>query len=262
MITIYNQNKIEIEILKKMEVFTKEVFEYYNGIINTISSKYMNLEITNYDCNINMNKNIFGYCKPNTITINLSKLIRFFMCSYDILYDYNSKLRYINIIKINILYIIIHELYHVDQIVDYNKYKDKQYRKYIEDSVEDISKKFIKDNIECIYNTFNIKFNINSKFLQYNYINYKSYNDKIEYINYLLNYLYHENKDYATILKTAYNISIKLIDKNKEYYIKKDNKFIIENLYQDNYTKYEYYKIEKKELNTIIIFSNNENIYK
>jgi len=125
--------KLEIEILKKMEVFTKEVFEYYNGIINTISSKYMNLEITNYDCNINMNKNIFGYCKPNTITINLSKLIRFFMCSYDILYDYNSKLRYINIIKINILYIIIHELYHSDQIIDVNKYTiDNEYKNYIE----------------------------------------------------------------------------------------------------------------------------------
>jgi len=227
---------------KELINFTKKVFEYYNNKINTIN--------TNISLNISNNKNINSIAeyRIDTIHIYLNNII--------------NRYKGINNTKKMIIYTIIHELYHVDQIVDYNKYKDKQYRKYIEDSVEDISKKFIKDNIECIYNTFNIKFNINSKFLQYNYINYKSYNDKIEYINYLLNYLYHENKDYATILKTAYNISIKLIDKNKEYYIKKDNKFIIENLYQDNYTKYEYYKIEKKELNTIIIFSNNENIYK
>jgi len=168
MITIYNQNKIEIEILKKMEVFTKEVFEYYNGIINTISSKYMNLEITNYDCNINMNKNIFGYCKPNTITINLSKLIRFFMCSYDILYDYNSKLRYINIIKINILYIIIHELYHSDQIIDVNKYTiDNEYKNYIENQCNLFTYNYISSNIKEIENKFNIRINLS---LLYDYI--------------------------------------------------------------------------------------------
>lgn len=106
--------------IKEIIDFTNTVFNYYNGKINIVNSKAV-LDINLID----NNDMVLGFSKlPNIVSINIGAIIN--LC----------KSRGLNY-KLSIIEIIIHELYHTDQIIDYSKYmNDIMYCTYIENACD------------------------------------------------------------------------------------------------------------------------------
>ena len=100
--------------------FIIKVFNYYNGRINIINKAVLDINWCNLiECPAG------GYSKlPNIVIVNPMVILRFFN------HDEFS-------IKMNIIETIIHELYHSDQLINYNLYmSDKNYNTFIENACE------------------------------------------------------------------------------------------------------------------------------
>lgn len=120
--------------------FIIKVFNYYNGKINPINKAVLDINW----CNLNM-CDAGGFSRlPNIVVINPMVITRFY---------YNDEF----MIKIQILETIIHELYHSDQIINYQLYmSDINYNKFIEHSCELETVIYIAGHVQEIYNVFGI----------------------------------------------------------------------------------------------------------
>lgn len=120
--------------------FIQKVFNYYNGRINKCNYPAMlNIEWANYagsDIGANTkNPNILDIY-PNVIAKYSSDYNYFYFC---------------------IIETIIHELYHMDQIIDYRRYSiDPSYTQFIEYAVETQTHIYIACNKKDIYEQFGI----------------------------------------------------------------------------------------------------------
>jgi hypothetical protein len=116
-----------------------DVFNYYNGKINIFNKAILNINWANLTECIDA-----GYSKPpNIVVVNPLVTARFNNDIMDL--------------KISILRTIIHELYHTDQIIDYNLYSsDSNYNDYIEYSCELETILYIASHILEINDVFNL----------------------------------------------------------------------------------------------------------
>ena len=143
--------------------FIIKVFNYYNGRINVINKAILDINW----CNLNM-CNAGGFSRlPNIVIINPMVILRF--------HEYNE---YIS--KVQIIETIIHELYHTDQLINYNLYiSDINFNRFIEHSCELETSIYIAGHRQEIYNIFGIDVNIDKN--QYNKIINYWYYPGIEY---------------------------------------------------------------------------------
>lgn len=208
----------------EVEPFIQSVFDYYNGRVNIFNNKaVLDINWTNQ-----VNGDIGGLSiLPNIVTIYPMPLYR--------IYDYN-----ITEVKGRIIYTIIHELYHTDQFMLPNEYmSNSKYKDYIEYACELESYIYMACNIDEIYNTFNIKFNIDiiKKLIQrYDVVGIRyqrrHYNDHIFMciLNLIpLNYRKTENinKIKDTIYNSINNKNNLILKVNDKYiYIIKDSQYI------------------------------------
>lgn len=103
-----------------VELFLNKVFNYYNGKINTVNYP----AVLNIEWALLYNRSEAGYTKdPNIVTINPMIIMR----------NSNTETDF----YILSLETIIHELYHIDQVIDYFKLiSNTSYRLKIEQAVE------------------------------------------------------------------------------------------------------------------------------
>ena len=105
---------------QELEAFIWEVFNYYNGKINPINKAVLNINWAGlYESGVTGRSHV-----PNIVMINAESIFIFF--------DDN-----IECTKFVIIETIIHELYHTDQLIDYNLLNaDTNYRQCLEAACE------------------------------------------------------------------------------------------------------------------------------
>ena len=155
--------------------FIIKVFNYYNGKINIFNNKaILNINWVNlYDHSTQ------GYSSmPNIVVINPMVIYRRY--GYD-LYDTKGA----------ILETIIHELYHIDQAINYNLYRsDLNYNQYIEDACQLQVVTYIAGHTEEIYKTFDILFDRDYYKENINYLFHPgAYYQRRQFKDHLLMYL-------------------------------------------------------------------------
>ena len=139
---------------EELNNFIIKVFNYYNGKINVINRAVLDINW----CNL-IGYNITGHsCLPNIVSINPMVIIR--TLNYNM---YSA--------KATIVLTIIHELYHIDQAIDYHMYTiDDKYKDLIENSCELQTIIYMLGHIQEIYNNFGVKFN-KDRYIEANVIN-------------------------------------------------------------------------------------------
>ena len=256
MYIINNRNEID--------TFIRNVFNYYNGRINLINPARLHIEWL--QCN---NINTAGAALlPNIVEIYPNVMCRIV----------NNEEQ----LKRWIVMVVIHELYHTDQIIDTTLLMcDTNYENYIENAVEVMTTIYIANHREEIYNTFGVLVsdNNNLKEYMYNYIsgsgNYRRKNlvqhiflclsDAIR-LESFINELFHI---YYKYIESDKNILL-FVARDKYIYIKEQNNLIDINLFNDfmyyNYfrftfrkTKMDYFE-EDNELHICIGFSGFNNM--
>lgn len=150
--------------------FIIKVFNYYNGRINIINKAILDINWANQ-----MTSNVGGFSRlPNIVIVNPMVIIRF----------YNND---IDAIKIALIEVVIHELYHSDQILNYKLYaSDANYNRFIEHSCEVQTILYVIGHLQEIYNVFGVDAYVSSK---------KDYDKWLRYwdipgANYLRRYYY------------------------------------------------------------------------
>lgn len=144
MYIINNRNEID--------AFIRNVFNYYNGRINLINPAKLQIEWL--QCN---NVNTAGVSLlPNIVEIYPNVMCRIV----------NNEEQ----LKRWIVMVVIHELYHTDQIIDTTllMYDDK-YEKYIENAVEVMTTIYIANHREEIYNNFGVLISNSNNLREYMY---------------------------------------------------------------------------------------------
>lgn len=125
---------------QEIEEFIWKVFNYYNGRINIVNRAVLNI---NWAARYGRTEAGFSYA-PNIVMINAGA----------------AKLFYgedIPCIKLNIIETIIHELYHTDQLINYNKLQsDTNYVGCIEAACEVQTAIYMLNHINEIYDLFDI----------------------------------------------------------------------------------------------------------
>ena len=136
--------------------FIIKVFDYYNGRINIINKAVLDINWANQ-----MTSNVGGFSRlPNIVIVNPMVIIRF----------YNNDEA---AIKIALIEVIIHELYHSDQILNYKLYaSDVNYNRYIEHSCEFQTILYVAAHLQEIYNVFGVDAYVSSKKDYNKWLNY------------------------------------------------------------------------------------------
>jgi len=186
---------------KEINDFIINVFNYYNGRINPINKAVLDINWANL-----MASNEGGYSRlPNIVSINPVVISR-----------YNED---IIDLKISILSTIIHELYHTDQLINYQLYlADSNYNKYIEHACELETLLYISSHINEINNVFNLDVIFDKPrydtFIKHWYLPGLKYERRYyhDHIFMCLDYLCRFNKDIASRL---YNCIKDCIDNNE-----------------------------------------------
>ena len=173
-----------IQYNKRNDRFIREVFDYFNGRVNTFQKARL---FINW-CDLQSNTNGGLTTNPNCVIIYPKTIARYS----------NNELEY----NYKIILVIIHELYHVDQCINYSKYAiDIEYRNMIENNVEVQSMAYLCNHI----NEINSRFNLDIEILDTN---------ATEYLNqYSDGTLYHRKKYLDHII----SIAIELF--SNEYFI-------------------------------------------
>ena len=188
---------------KDMEKFIVDVFNYFNGRVNTFQKARL---FINW-CNMMNTPNGGVTTNPNCVTIYPNVIRRYS----------DSQIN----ISIAVIQTIIHELYHIDQCIIYDKLIiDYDYLNMIENAVEINSVSYIYNHQNEINKIFGINMNISSDYItkyMYNYIGNNIYYHRQKYIDHLLSVfesitnmqIYNEQKD--TIISFMNNPKTKII---------------------------------------------------
>lgn len=216
----------------EIESFILKVFNYYNGKINLFNN--------NAKLNINwanmMDTSIGGYSIYPNIVIIYPRII----------YRYSQD---IEDFKMTVVEVIIHELTHTDQIIDYDLYdSNKEYTDYIEYACQLQAQLYILSNTNDIYNKFGIRINLNKKqqeeiirFWYYPgvYYNRRKYVDHICMLIYFLYPICDKNKIYEIISSIQNNDKNLIITiNNNEIVVKNEYGFVNLNQFNDFASKF------------------------
>lgn len=152
--------------IQSINNFILNVFNFYNGKINTFNNAVLDINWANL-CGTSAG----GYSKlPNVVKVNPSNIIRY----------YNDE----ELIRFAIIETVIHELNHTDQRINYRRMiYDKQYCDHIEAACEYKTIIYIKTHAKDIEKIFGVNAtNINlDRLLQY----YRQYDCEYVYRTYL-----------------------------------------------------------------------------
>ena len=134
--------------IPKIEEFIERVFGYYNGRINIVNPAELMVDYFERKSE----RSCDDHGLPNIVQLHAGFIWR----------TESS----VNAFKSEVVYTLIHELYHVDQRVEFyrliGKYGgDMQYRKYIEDSNDFMAVSYILGHLNEIHNLFGVVFNQN-----------------------------------------------------------------------------------------------------
>lgn len=135
----YEYGEMERELIE----FTQKVFNYYNGKINKVNN---HVELCFSD-NSYTGLCAFGATNHSLVEVYLDEIIS--KRDFDI-YEIHDE----------IIYTIIHELYHCDQSIDNDlvvKFNDKYYINYMESSVDFMTISYIMNHLQEIEREFNHK---------------------------------------------------------------------------------------------------------
>lgn len=139
---------------EQINAFINYVFNYYNGKINICNSARLQINWLQLQ-----NTNAGGYTRnPGIVIMNPNVILRY--CNYSL-----------SRFKKWIIIIIIHELYHVDQYIDYKRLNiDPVYDSNIEAATEIISMTYIGNHKQEIFNVFGIELsNDANSYIEYMY---------------------------------------------------------------------------------------------
>ena len=118
--------------------FIHNVFNYYNGKINIFNKAILIIDWANH-----YNSNNLANCKaPNKVTIFPMVIKRICNCMYDMM--------------ANVVECIIHELYHADQLIDYERVNVTDYNMSIEYPVEVETNLYIINHMNELYTEFGL----------------------------------------------------------------------------------------------------------
>lgn len=175
--------------------FIERVFNYYNGRINTFNKAVLKIEWV-----ITPNKIIGQTRNPNIVTIY--PLVVYYIAQNDFMMKYL------------LIESVIHELHHVDQVIDYSKMiYDKQYVHVIESAVEKETNIYIINH----YDEIQIMFDIDPSILkQFQLYKINEFNSGV-YIK----------RDYNTHILSLVQEIMSIIPKDVESQILETNKTII-----------------------------------
>ena len=144
---------VSYDVRIRLDTFIHDVFNYYNGKINKFN--YPAKLIVEWTTN--ESREILGSSKlPNIVMIYPQVLIDYLFDTYP--YEKITELGVISDMKCWIIDTIIHELYHIDQCIDYTTYvSNHQYQMRIESAVEVATAIYILNNKMEIYNKFGVR---------------------------------------------------------------------------------------------------------
>lgn len=187
---IANHNQMAI-LYEKYTELARSAFGYLNGRVNKYNICMLRLE--HYDINV-----YAEFRKPNIICIKLASII-----NSALIFNCNEE-----IMRGLIVLSIAHELAHADQSGSTARYDfDPSYAKYLEDSAECVSQRFLLENRKTINNIF--KCNIESAISMYgrpypSNIEPKAFNLIDHYATSIIDVLYRDYK-YQKAIYDAFN---------------------------------------------------------
>lgn len=244
---------LEVERFDEINAFVSKAFDYFNGRINVFHKAKLKIEWVNlYITNIG-GKTVY----PNIIYVYPNAVAR---------YSRNDSELYLNL-----LLVIAHELYHIDQFYYTSKYiSDINYKQNIENNAEFYARQFICSHINEINNYFGINLVLNSNAVN-NYLMQHAdgtiYNRKRtlkDHLYILLDDIMRGNNNYADYINTIdsffnndnSNISISV---NDQYFIIKDKNSICDIYNFDDYFYNTYFKYNIR-VNTSVSLIYNDDI--
>lgn len=145
-------------IIEELTNFTRSTFDLVKPLI--VRNREVNLNVYFYNNCTNMD--IYGCTSINNINIYISAIIYHKLTEY---HSYNID-SLINTCKNELLFTILHELYHVEQFIMIDSYNDiPNYNIQIENQVDYMTCIFIQQHTRYLEDNLNLKINDN-------YINY------------------------------------------------------------------------------------------
>ena len=136
-----NIKMINGELVEKDELnkFIYNVWNYYNGKINVIIPARLEIDYSYYESSTTVGIQYY----PDLVIIYPMQMIKIFHNNTHLLLQ-------------SIIETIIHELYHVDQFKLESQTTNPEYVNIIERQVEFQTNCYIMNNMQDIYNTFNV----------------------------------------------------------------------------------------------------------
>lgn len=157
---------------KQMNEFITNTFNYFNGRINIFQKARLIINWCNmeYSCTGGLTTN------PNTVIIYPNVILRYSSNEYDFC--------------ANLILVIIHELYHIDQFIIFDLMKcDKSYHDMIENSVEINSASYLYNHINEINKVLNLDIILYNKEVDeyiYNFVGPNIYYHRKKYAEHLI----------------------------------------------------------------------------
>ena len=224
---------------KEIEDLIINVFNYFNGKINLFQRARL---IINW-CERPNDPRGGLTTNPNCVTIFPATICR---------YSGN-----ITNIKINIILIIIHELYHVDQCINFQRLEvDTEYRRVIESTVEVQSMTYLYNHFNEINNLFGVNMTLKETALNELIPVYTTGNlyHRQRYLDHLLSLIsdmfshqYYVENNIESLVAQYYNVYNTTIDIeiNDVLFIVKENDYLanvnyLNDFFYENYSKYNY----------------------
>lgn len=227
------------DYIEAVNTIITNVFNYFNGRVNIFQKARLYINW----CSVQGSSNGGLTTNPNCVIIYPRVIERYS----------NSKEEFI----INIILIVIHELYHIDQCIIFNRMEiDKAYHDMIENTVEVESTSYLYNHIHEINEEFNLNIRLNSNKIGYliNFFSDGNLYHRAKYLDHLIslitelfNYQYCVENNILQLITQYYNTSnSKIIIKinNNTLVVKENdaivnvnilNDFMFDNFYRYNY---------------------------
>ena len=227
------------DYIEAVNTIITNVFNYFNGRVNIFQKARLYINW----CSVQGSSNGGLTTNPNCVIIYPRVIERYS----------NSKEEFI----INIILIVIHELYHIDQCIIFNRMEiDKAYHDMIENTVEVESTSYLYNHIHEINEEFNLNIRLNSNKIGYliNFFSDGNLYHRAKYLDHLIsliaelfNYQYCVENNILQLITQYYNTSNSkiIIEINSNMLVVKENDTIVNvnilnDFMFDKYYKYNY----------------------
>ena len=201
-------------IIEELTQFTRSAFDLVKPLI--VRNREVNLCIRFYSENNDINT--LGSKYLNNVEIYLSSVI----CRHWLYYSIYEINEFINNCKNSLLFTILHELYHVEQMIHIRMYTiNEYYKEQIENQVDYMTcifiqqhTKYLEDNLNITINLNSISTNLHSYLRGYIVNSYKRHNKISYYENLLDTIIPKSNRDSYSLVK--YKL---LVDEESSIYL-------------------------------------------